>query len=183
MCASNIKVSVCLYSFRTCLSHAPKAMRHKFESDILPFGKGLLHGPQIENLWNHFLDTVLNTAAEQSERNAEKDKNGENLDETAKAHKLEGKGATKVINVLRVKSFKSNGKSNIFRQSFGVKRMARQAGQMRAKGFNYTSKSVRQREVWPYPGPKASFHVMWKYKLSLCEERNFNFEKIIRRPN
>ena len=115
---------------------------------------------------------MLNTAAEQSERNAEKDKNGENLDETAKSYKLEGKGATKVINVLRVKSFKSNGKSNIFRQSFGVKRMARQAGQIRARGFNYTSKSVRQREVWPYPGPKASFHVMWKYKLSLCEERN-----------
>ena len=115
---------------------------------------------------------MLNTAAEQSERNAEKDKNGENLDDTAKSYKLEGKGATKVINVIRVKSFKSNGKSNIFRQSFGVKRMARQAGQIRARGFNYTSKSVRQREVWPYPGPKASFHVMWKYKLSLCEERN-----------
>ena len=108
----------------------------------------------MKNDMDDIFDSVLNTAAEESERNTEKAAKGEEvLADTAKVYRICSDQKPKVISTLKVKSFKSNGKSNIFRQSFGVKKMARQAGQRaNARGFNYTSKSVRQKEVWPYPG-------------------------------
>ena len=137
-------------------------------------------GSDLDNLFDEVME-----AAEQSERNQEKAETGvksepnkpeknpnESVNETAKIAKIKPESEKKNnITQLRVKKFVSNGKPNIFRYNYGIKRMARTAGvRTNARGYNYTSKSIRQKEVWPYPAPKASFHVWWKYKLSLCED-------------
>ena len=132
---------------------------------------------ELDNLFDEVME-----AAEQSERNQEKAETGvksepnpekkNSVNETAKIAKIKPESPKKNnITQLRVKKFVSNGKPNIFRYNYGIKRMARTAGvRTNARGYNYTSKSIRQKEVWPYPAPKASFHVWWKYKLSLCED-------------
>lgn len=94
------------------------------------------------------------------------------LADTAKVYRICSDQKPKVISTLKVKSFKSN----IFRQSFGVKKIARQAGQRAyARGFNYTSKSVRQKEVWPYPG---NFKILKQLIIYLTLHSSWNLSFI-----
>ena len=134
---------------------------------------------------NQELDDILESvlsAAKSCEEANEKDKKGDDgkvngepkvIAATAKAVKLERVSvkAEKRDEKVRIKKFVSRGTSNIFRFSFGARRLARTGGVVAAaRGFNYLSKSHKSREVWPYPAPKPFFHVWWKYRLSQCQD-------------
>ena len=98
----------------------------------------------------------------------------EQLEKTAEKVKLKKSIAVSVhpTHTLRVKKFISaRATSNIFRFSFGKKRLSRCGGLIAAaRGFNYISKSHKSRDVWPYPAPKPLFHIWWKYRLSQCAD-------------
>ena len=126
---------------------------------------------ELDDLFQSILDAAENSENRNDNQNSVKSEQKPEIKISANVVKL-----TKSVTVsvkpdkeLRVKRFESNKIKNIFRFSFGAKRLARTGGHLScARGFNYGSKTQKSRDVWPYPAPKPSFHVWWKYILSNC---------------
>lgn len=115
-------------------------------------------------------------AAVDSEKNNDAEKNGllvkyeakpEVPSDSSKVFKLQKVKSiyTKQSEELFTKKFHSNGQLNIFRYTFGKRKMARTGGTKPfARGFNYTSKSqIKSKDVWPYPAPKVGSPLFYAY--------------------
>ena len=117
------------------------------------------HEPNIKSVLDAAVDSEKNNDAEKNGLPVQPQIKNEVPSDTSKVFKLQKVKSiyTKPSEELFVKKFSSNGKLNIFRYSFGKRKMARTGGtKMNARGFNYTSKSqIKSKDVWPYPAPKV----------------------------